>query len=305
MNRPFKRQLWLLNTLLRYKKLSFKELQSKWKDSYLNDDDSELSLRTFHGHKDAIEELFPVKIECDVADGYRYYVVKTSPKEQDSMLEWILNSFNIADIVGDARSMHDRILLEEMPGGTEYLEDIINALKDNKELHLIYQSYKHPEPYDCHFQPYAMKVVRQRWYVLGFLIESKGVRTIALDRIQSLETTKKKFTVPKDFSAKDYFMNSVGIWVNEEDKPQKVVIRSSPVMADYLRSLPLHWSQKEINATDKYVDFEYHVCINHELVLSMLRMGKSVVIKEPTILKKMILSETKSIINNYNYDKRA
>ena len=305
MNRPVKRQLWLLNTLLRYKKLSFKELQSKWKDSYLNDDDSELSLRTFHGHKDAIEELFPVKIECDVADGYRYYVVKTSPKEQDSMLEWILNSFNIADIVGDARNMHDRILLEEIPGGTEYLEDIINALKDNKELHLIYQSYKHPEPYDCHFQPYAMKVVRQRWYVLGFLIESKGVRTIALDRIQSLETTKKKFTVPKDFSAKDYFMNSVGIWVNEEDKPQKVVIRSSPVMADYLRSLPLHWSQKEINATDKYVDFEYHVCINHELVLSMLRMGKSVVIKEPTILKKMILSETKSIINNYNYDKRA
>ena len=305
MNRPFKRQLWLLNTLLRYKKLSFKELQSKWKDSYLNDDDSELSLRTFHGHKDAIEELFPVKIKCDVADGYRYYVVKTSPKEQDSMLEWMLNSFNIADIVGDARNMHDRILLEEMPGGTEYLEDIINALKDNKELHLIYQSYKHPEPYDCHFQPYAMKVVRQRWYVLGFLIESKGVRTIALDRIQSLETTKKKFTVPKDFSAKDYFMNSVGIWVNEEDKPQKVVIRSSPVMADYLRSLPLHWSQKEINATDKYVDFEYHVCINHELVLSMLRMGKSVVIKEPTILKKMILSETKSIINNYNYDKRA
>lgn len=305
MNRPVKRQLWLLNTLLRYKKLSFKELQSKWKDSYLNDDDSELSLRTFHGHKDAIEELFPVKIECDVADGYRYYVVKTSPKEQDSMLEWILNSFNIADIVGDARNMHDRILLEEIPGGTEYLEDIISTLKDNYELHLIYQSYKHPEPYDCHFQPYAMKVVRQRWYILGYLIESKGVRTIALDRIQSLETTKKKFTIPKDFSAKDYFMNSVGIWVNEEDKPQKVVIRSSPVMADYLRSLPLHWSQKEIETTDKYVDFEYHVCINHELVLSMLRMGKSVVIKEPTILKKMILSETKSIINNYNYDKRA
>ena len=241
MNRPVKRQLWLLNTLLRYKKLSFKELQSKWKDSYLNDDDSELSLRTFHGHKDAIEELFPVKIECDVADGYRYYVVKTSPKEQDSMLEWILNSFNIADIVGDARNMHDRILLEEIPGGTEYLEDIINALKDNKELHLIYQSYKHPEPYDCHFQPYAMKVVRQRWYVLGYLIENKGVRTIALDRIQFLETTKKKFTIPKDFSAKDYFMNSVGIWVNEEDKPQKVVIRSSPVMADYLR---LHESQR-------------------------------------------------------------
>ena len=220
MNRPVKRQLWLLNTLLRYKKLSFKELQSKWKDSYLNDDDSELSLRTFHGHKDAIEELFPVKIKCDVADGYRYYVVKTSPKEQDSMLEWMLNSFNIADIVGDARNMHDRILLEEIPGGTEYLEDIISSLKDNKELHLIYQSYKHPEPYDCHFQPYAMKVVRQRWYVLGYLIESKGVRTIALDRIQTLETTKKKFTIPKDFST-----NSVRYAVSDSGDMRSLVFQ--------------------------------------------------------------------------------
>ena len=305
MNRPVKRQLWLLNTLLRYKKLSFKELQSKWKDSYLNDDDSELSLRTFHGHKDAIEELFPVKIKCDVADGYRYYVVKTSPKEQDSMLEWMLNSFNIADIVGDARNMHDRILLEEIPGGTEYLEDIISSLKDNKELHLIYQSYKHPEPYDCHFRPYAMKVVRQRWYVLGFLIESKGVRTIALDRIQTLETTKKKFTIPKDFSAKDYFMNSVGIWVNEEDKPQKVVIRSSPVMADYLRSLPLHWSQKEIETTDKYVDFEYHVCINHELVLNLLGKGNSIEVLEPKTLISQLQKELKSLLFKYKNNSKV
>jgi hypothetical protein len=86
MNRPIKRQLWLLNTLLRYKKLPFKEHQSEWKDSYLNDDDFELSLRTFHDHKDAIEEMFPVQIKCDSKDGYRYYVVKDSPKEQDSML---------------------------------------------------------------------------------------------------------------------------------------------------------------------------------------------------------------------------
>ena len=264
-----------------------------------------MSLRTFHGHKDAIEELFPVKIKCDVADGYRYYVVKTSPKEQDSMLEWMLNSFNIADIVGDARSMHDRILLEEIPSGTEYLEDIISSLKDNKELHLIYQSYKHPEPYDCHFQPYAMKVVRQRWYVLGFLIESKGVRTIALDRIQTLETTKKKFTIPKDFSAKDYFMNSVGIWVNEEDKPQKVVIRSSPVMADYLRSLPLHWSQKEIETTDKYVDFEYHVCINHELVLNLLGKGNSIEVLEPKTLISQLQKELKSLLFKYKNNSKV
>ena len=299
MNRSIKRQLWLLNTLLRYKKLSFKELQSKWKDSYLNDDDSELSLRTFHDHKDAIEEMFPVQIKCDSKDGYRYYVVKDSPKEQDCMLEWMLNSFNVAEIVGDAKKMHDRVLLEDMPGGTEYLEDVITAMKNFKELHIIYISFKRTSPYDCHFQPYAMKVIRQRWYVLGYLIESKGIRTIALDRIQSLEITKKKFKVSKNFSARNYFMNSVGIWVNEEDKPQKVVIRSSPVMADYLRSLPLHWSQKEIETTDKYVDFEYRLNINHELVLKILALGKSVDVLEPINLIRLIKEELNIMIKKY------
>lgn len=299
MNRPIKRQLWLLNTLLRYKKLSFKELQSKWKDSYLNDDDSELSLRTFHDHKDAIEEMFPVQIKCDSTDGYRYYVVKDSPKEQDSMLEWMLNSFNVAEIVGDAKKMHDRVLLEDMPGGTEYLEDVITAMKNFKELHLIYLSFKRSTTFDCHFQPYAMKVIRQRWYILGNLIESKGLRTIALDRIQSLEVTKKSFTIPDDFSAKDYFMNSVGIWVNEEDKTKKVVIRSSPVMADYLRSLPLHWSQKEIKTADKYVDFEYRLNINYELVLTILSKGKSVEVLEPNSLKDLIKAEITNLTTVY------
>lgn len=298
MNRPFKRQLWLLNTLLRYKKLSFKELQSKWKDSYLNDDDSELSLRTFHGHKDSIEGTFPVQIKCDSNDGYSYYVVKDSPQEQDSMLEWMLNCFNIAEIVGDAKKMHDRVLLEEMPGGTEFLEDVIRAMQDYKEIHIVYKSYKHSNPYDCHFQPYAMKVIRQRYYVLGNLIESKGLRTIALDRIMSLEITRKTFSVPEDFSAKEYFRNSVGIWVGK-DKPEKVVLRSSPVMAEYLRSLPLHWSQKEINKTNKYVDFQYKLNINHELVLKLLGLGKSIKILTPRKLINDIFKETQRISSEY------
>lgn len=301
MNRPIKRQLWLLNTLLRYKKLSFKELQSKWKDSYLNDDDSELSLRTFHDHKDAIEEMFPVQIKCDSKDGYRYYVVKDSPKEQDSMLEWMLNSFNVADIVGDAKKMHDRVLLEEMPGGTEYLEDVITAMKNFKELHIIYISFKRTSPYDCHFQPYAMKVIRQRWYILGYVVEKEDLRTFALDRIQSMELTKKSFLIPKDFSARDYFMSSVGVWT-DKGKPQKVVLRSSPVMARYLRSLPLHWSQKEIDTTDKYVYFEYTLCINHELVLEILSKGKSVEVLKPSSLRNQIKIEINSLNQTYNYE---
>lgn len=301
MNRSVKRELWLLNTLLRYKKLSFKELQSKWKDSYLNDDVSDLSLRTFHGHKDAVEEMFFVKIKCDASDGYRYYVEKTTEMNQDSLLEWLLNSFNIADIMETARQMPDRVLLDEMHGGTEYLEDVVTAMKDLSELHVIYQSYNSSEPYDCHFQPYTLKAVRQRWYMLGYLPESDGIRTLALDRIQELEITKKTFNLPKDFSADDYYLNSIGIWRSKKSKGEKVVIRTSPKMAQYLRSVPMHPSQEEIKATDKYVDFKYILEINHELVLSIMSMGMSAEVLEPDTLREEMLKEFSIAVSHYKY----
>ena len=75
-------------------------------------------------------------------------------------------------------------------------------------------------------------------------------------------------------------------------------------MADYLRSLPLHWSQKEIKATDKYVDFEYKLNINHELVLEILGKGKSVEVLEPSSLKKQIKIELSSLNHTYNYEQR-
>ena len=40
-----------------------------------------------------------------------------------------------------------------------------------------------------------------------------------------MELTDKSFVVPKDFDAEEYYANTVGIFVNEELKPQKVVLR--------------------------------------------------------------------------------
>jgi hypothetical protein len=65
------KHLWLLNTLLQYKRLSFEEIQRKWEDSYLSEGKS-LNLRTFHKYRTDLEEIFEVIISCDKSDGYKY-----------------------------------------------------------------------------------------------------------------------------------------------------------------------------------------------------------------------------------------
>ena len=71
------------------------------------------------------------------------------------------------------------------------------------------------------------------------------MRIIALDRILNLKVLNTKFDLPADFDARRYYANVVGIFVNDDLHPKNVKIRVYGVQAEYLRSTPLHISQKE------------------------------------------------------------
>ena len=86
--------------------------------------------------------------------------------------------------------------------------------------------------------PYAMKVYNQRWYVVGYIREKEGIRNIALDRTLELTIGTETFVLPDDFDAEEYYANTVGIFVNENQKPQKVVVRAFGKQVEYMRSLP-------------------------------------------------------------------
>ena len=61
ISKTFNRYIWLLNTLLQHKQLSYEEINALWRECYLGDGAS-LPLRTFHQHKNAVEELFGIEI---------------------------------------------------------------------------------------------------------------------------------------------------------------------------------------------------------------------------------------------------
>ena len=69
-------------------------------------------------------------------------------------------------------------------------------------------------------------------------------------------------------------------------KPQKVVVRVFGVHVEYMRSLPLHFSQQEIKTEHKeYSDFEYQLCLTPELTSQLLAMGEKIEVMEPIGLR--------------------
>jgi predicted DNA-binding transcriptional regulator YafY len=109
------------------------------------------------------------------------------------------------------------------------------------------------------------------------------------------------FILPNDFDAEKYYANTVGIFVNEDLKPTKVKIRAYGVQTEYLRSLPLHSSQKEsASKYGEFCDFEYRLCLTPELSTHILAMGENVEVLEPVELREEIKRRICLIYKKYN-----
>ena len=297
-SKTINRYIWLLDALLQKKKLTYQEISNLWERSCLGDGNP-LPLRTFHQHIDALEDMFGVEIKCNPSDGYHYYISDPDVFKKDRTKHWLYNSFALSNLIIAGHNMEDRILFEDIPYGAEYLQTVIEAMQQNKVLEIDYQPFSGGHNI-YHLAPYAMKVYHRRWYVIGKMSESGGIRNIALDRLVDMQMTNVSFKLPKSFNAEKHYANSVGIYVNENLKPQTVRIRVYGQAVEYVRSLPLHKSQEEVlTKNGECSEFKYKLCLTPELTTQLLAMGENAEVLEPQELREMMKERIQKLIARY------
>ena len=168
ISKTYYRYIWLLDTLLNSCPLTIEEINMLW-DACPASDGRPIPLRTFHEQRKGIKEMFGVEIVCDRSHGNVYYVKNPEVLEKQKVAKWLLHKYSIPQEFATFNSMKDRILLEEIPLGTSFLDDIIEAMQKNVELQVDYQRYENDqEEYNLqefHIQPYALKVFNRRWYL--------------------------------------------------------------------------------------------------------------------------------------------
>ena len=302
ISKTYYRYIWLLDTLLNSSPLTIDEINMLWEDCPLSN--GPIPLRTFHEQRKGIKEMFGVEIVCDRSHGNVYYVKNPKVLDKQKVAKWLLHKYSIPQGFATFNSMKDRVLLEEIPLGTTFLNPIIEAMQKNVELQIDYQRYESEQEgenlQEFHVQPYALKVFNRRWYLLGYIKEKRDLRTIALDRILDLKILSTIFELPEDFDARKYFANVVGIFVNNDRPVTKVMIRAYGTQAEYLRSTPLHKSQTEGRSKYReFAEFTYRLCITPELVSQLLAMGDKVEVLEPQKLREEMKERISKIFNYY------
>ena len=259
----YKEYTWLVDTIRRAGRITFAEIQRKWLDSELSEG-VELARSTFARHKDAILDIFGIIIDCDRQDGYKYYIGNSEVLDEDSVQNWMLSTISVNNIISESLPLQDRILLEPVPAENNYLELILDAMKKSVRIAIDYRKYGTSTPKHLEFDPYCIKLFKQRWYVLGHFFreatEEKPVSeyygVFSFDRILNLTVTDVKFQIDPDFSAQTYFSDVWGVLVNDDTQMERIVIRAYGYERYYMRDLPLHKSQREIGHGENFADFE-------------------------------------------------
>lgn len=187
-----KRYLWLIDTLKRGGEMTFDEISAKWDKSSVNDNKSELTKRTFYNHCQAIARHFGIDIECRRGRGLNlYYITNPEAIEENTLTKWALDSFSLGELLLGNASISEKILIEYIPSGREWLEPVLQALQQNRIVEITYENFVGVK-FTGIVCPLCVKLFKRRWYVLC-LTGNNRKRIFSLDRVKNLELTDKTF----------------------------------------------------------------------------------------------------------------
>ena len=296
--------VWIVETIYKARKITFEELNRLWMDNIDLSGGEEMLKRTFHKWKWNIFDTFGLIIECEKSAPYRYYIENVDDIKSGGIENWLLSTYSVSNTLIESKSIKDRILLDNVPSGREYLEPILEAMKKNRFVHITYNNYLRDDLHEHYFMPLCVKLFRQRWYVVGRQWPSGNDTIYCLDRIRGFRMSSHTFEYPIDFSPKAFFDGCYGIIVDKECEIQKVKLKSSSGQANYLRNLPLHESQQEIERTEEYSIFEYHLRPTFDFRQEILWNGEDVEVLEPLWLRNEIIGNINRMWKNYNDERK-
>ena len=277
----FKEYIWLVNTIHQAKRISFAEINEKWLRTEMSEG-IPLSRTTFNRHKDAIEDIFGIYIDCDKKDGYRYYIGNEEVLREDTVQNWMLSTLTVNNLVSESMGLQHRIVLENIPSEGMHLERVIQAMKEDRRVVIQYRRYQSKETRTFLISPYCIKLFRQRWYLLG-KFDDGGFAIFSFDRMQDITISDKTFKMDHDFNASEFFGECYGVVIGDGSKPERIVLRAFDVERYYMRDLPLHHSQKEIPVAEgaDYADFELFVRPTVDFQGQLLSRGVQLKVLEP------------------------
>lgn len=267
---------WIMSLVKRRGPVSLREINDEWEKNELSEKRS-FDRNTFKSHLNNIEEIFGIKISY-LHGGY--CIADDEMTKMSSLHDLLISHIQNIEFYSKFNNLGDKLQVEDIAEGSQYLDFIGQALKKNLLLCMEYQKFADEKSKILTVEPYCIKSKDRRWYMLAKCTSTKQMRTYALDRICSLTITGQHFNPDQSVDICNYYSNCIGVYADDQ-KLENIELKTTAWQAKYLRTLPLHKSQQE---TSPCV-FRYYVDVTPDFINEILKMGNNVEVIKPDSLR--------------------
>ena len=300
MQPKIKKCLYLINLLERKGAMTLKEINECYQYSSIYEGDNILP-RTFLRYKDFIEVNFPCYIEYNTRTGkYELHRHKALYGEDDSLFDYLLSAYHIEGMTELALKHREKIVLTDAPTGVENVQIILEAIDKKRGIECDYYSFNKKSIKQQKLIPYFLRTWENRWYLVAEPDNHHhGQSVFALERMDNIRLTEEKMLPSKNITAEEYFEGSFGVNHSDDQKPERILIKVYSTQVEYIKALPLHESQKEIEATDEWSIFEYKLVPCYNFYQQLLWHREKLEVLEPQNVRDEIKNSIKKMLEHY------
>jgi predicted DNA-binding transcriptional regulator YafY len=244
---------------------------------------------------------FPCYIEYNARTGkYELHRHKALYGEDDSLFDYLLSAYHIEGMTELALKHREKIMLSDAPTGVENVQMILEAIDKKKGIVCDYYSFNKKTKKSHVMIPYFLRTWEQRWYLAAELNNHHhGIAIFALERMDNLSLTEEKMTPTHNITVDEYFDGCFGANHSDEQKPERILIKVYSTQVEYVKALPIHESQKEIETTDEWSIFEYRLVPCYNFYQQLLWHREKLEVLEPQYVRDEIKIAIQKMLEHY------
>ncbi|WP_433745910.1 helix-turn-helix transcriptional regulator [Falsibacillus pallidus] len=178
-----------------------------------------------------------------------------------------------------------------------FLKELEQAVAEGYSVKILYHKSGEKQLNDRLIDPYRIIYWNNKWYVIGFCHLRNDIRSFRVDRMESLMLTENKFNRPENFSARDFFIESLLPRIEDKEGIISLVLHGDKSVLD---DICQHWFLghylKERTSNQAVFLLEKEI-IHTYVPYLLLPYNKSIKIIEPISLKKKMIEVLSELIN--------
>lgn len=211
----------------------------------------------------------------------------------DDLIEHFKSSLNIPTTRETIVAFDENFDLK----GRGWFAKLFSAIASQQALEIKYQPFEQDEKTYL-FHPYLLKQYNNRWFLLGCVDRFNTITIFALDRINDVAPANITYKPNTDIDFQEFFDERVGV-SSGNGEAEIIYIKVSNDLYNYIKTKPIHGTQKKVRDEEDGVVIQIEVVINRELVQLLQSYGFGVTVLKPRELQDVIIGSAKKTLQNY------